>query len=200
MRRLFIVLAVASIIGLSLTLDAYPPAVGILGSSTDCLSCHVSNGPWGADRVVIIDLVDKETGQSLKQTDGTFLIEAKRGELKTVQTVIGIRREGGRSVPTKNAWLYVDPNMIGSSALSAFAPGWNVDLPMACRMVGDKWDDSLEADFTVLPMSVRPTDAAQDAVLELQVMLTSGESVKGKPKQGLTANYFVRKVSLRVIE
>lgn len=71
---------------------------------------------------------------------------------------------------------------------------------MACRVVGDKWDESSAADFTVLPMSVRPTDAAQKATLELQVMVTSGESVKGKPRQGLTANYFVRKVSLRVIE
>lgn len=200
MSRRFITLAVVSVIGLSLNLGAYPPAVGILGSSPDCLSCHVSNGPWGAETVIIIDLIDKESGQSLKQTDGTFLIAAKRGESKTILTVIGSRREDGRPVPTKNAWLYVDPTMIGSSALSAFAPGWNVDLPMACRVVGDKWDESSAADFTVLPMSVRPTDAAQNATLELQVMVTSGESVKGKPRQGLTANYFVRKVSLRVIE
>jgi hypothetical protein len=26
---------------------AYPPAVGIIGKSRDCMSCHANNGPWG---------------------------------------------------------------------------------------------------------------------------------------------------------
>ena len=102
--------------------------------------------------------------------------------------------------PYRNAWIYVDPGMIGASALSSFAPGWNVNLPMACRIVGDSWGESEDADYTVLPMSVRPTDAAQDAQMVLQVMLTKGESVKGKAKEGLIASYFERKVTLRVVE
>lgn len=181
-------------------LRAYPPAVGILGGSSNCLACHVDNGPWKDDGTVIIDIVDKETGLSLKQPDGSFLIEAARGERKTVLTVIGAVRGDGTETPTRNAWIYVDPQMIGASALSSFAPGWNVNLPMACRVVGDKWDESDDADYTVLPMSVRPTDAARDATIVLQVMLTKGKSVKGKPKEGLIGSYFERQVKLRVIQ
>jgi len=185
---------------LALNLAAYPPAVGILGNSKDCLSCHVDNGQWKDDGTVIIDIVDKETRQSLKQADGTFLIQAKRGEQKTVLTVIGSKHQEKLDTPTRNAWIYVDPEMIGASALSSFAPGWNINLPMACRVVGDKWDESADADYTVLPMSVRPTDAAQDASIVLQVMLTKGASVKGKAREGLIANYFERKVTLRIVE
>lgn len=193
-------LAFGGCLVLALNLGAYPPAVGILGKSKDCLACHVDNGPWKDDGAVIIDIVDKQTKQSLKQPDGTFLIEAKRGELKTVLTVIGSMRQGQSEAPTRNAWIYVDPAMISASALSCFAPGWNVNLQMACRVVGDKWDDSTDADYTVLPMSVRPTDAAQDASVVLQVMLTKGASVKGKAKEGLIANYFERTVKLKVLE
>ncbi len=195
---------VALVVGCSvmfaLSLGAYPPAVGILGSSKDCMSCHVDNGPWKDDGSVIIDIVDQQTKQSLRQPDGTFLIEAKRGELKTVLTVIGSMRQGQSEAPTRNAWIYVDPKMIDASALSSFAPGWNINLPMACRVVGDKWDESVAADYTVLPMSVRATDAAQDASVVLQVMLTKGASVKGKPKEGLVGNYFERQVTLRVAD
>lgn len=49
-------------------------------------------------------------------------------------------------------------------------------------------------------MSIRPTDAAQDAEVALQVMLTKGESVKGKPKEGMVGNYIERKVYLKVHE
>ena len=90
--------------------------------------------------------------------------------------------------------------MIRASAISSFAPGWKVNLPMACRVVGDQWNESTDADFTVLPMSLRPTDAARNAEIELQVMVTKGESVKGKAKEGLTANYFKFKVKLEVLE
>jgi hypothetical protein len=199
-RSTIVILALIFCAILVLNLAAYPPAVGILGKSKDCLACHVDNGPWGTEGNIIIDVVDKQTRQSLRQSDGSFLIQAKRGELKTVLTVIGSKREGRTEAPTRNAWLYVDPEMISASALSCFAPGWNVNLPMACRVMGDKWDESIDADFTVLPMSVRPTDAARDASLELQVMVTMGESVKGKAKEGLIANYFERKVTLMVIE
>ena len=199
-RSVIVVLVLGTSLVLVLNLGAYPPAVGILGKSKDCMSCHVDNGPWKDDGIVIIDVVDKQTKKSLRQPDGTFLIEAKRGEQKTVLTVIGSMRQAQSEAPTRNAWIYVDPEMIGASALSCFAPGWNINLPMACRVVGDKWDESSDADYTVLPMSVRPTDAARDASVELQVMLTKGASVKGKAKEGLIGNYFERKVALRVVE
>lgn len=195
-----VVLVIAYSTVLALSLGAYPPAVGILGNSRDCLVCHADNGPWKDDGTIIIDIVDRETRQSLKQADGTFVIQAKRGEKKTILTVIGSKRQENLEAPSRNAWLYVDPSMIGASALSSFAPGWNVNLPMACRVVGDSWGESEDTDYTVLPMSVRPTDAARDAQIVLQVMLTKGESVKGKATEGMIANYFERKVTLRVVE
>jgi len=47
---------------------------------------------------------------------------------------------------------------------------------------------------------VRPGDSAQDAQVELQVMLTAGESAKGNPNEWLTGNYLVRNVRLKVID
>ena len=179
---------------------AYPPAVGLVGKSKNCLSCHVNNGPWKDDERMIIDIIDKETQKSLKQSDGSFLIEAKRGEIKTMLTVIG--RKGGDSeeIPYRNAWLYVDPNTIKTSSLTKFAPGWNVNLPMACRIIGDNLDIYKDSDITVLPMSIRPTDAASNADLTLQVMLTKGETVKSKPKEGMIGNYFKRIVKFKVLD
>ena len=36
------------------TAYAYPPGVGILTNSPNCLSCHVNNGPWKDDDNTII--------------------------------------------------------------------------------------------------------------------------------------------------
>ena len=91
---------------------AYPPAVGILGSARNCLSCHSADGPWQDPASLIIDILDRTSGQSLRQSDGSFLIQAKRGELKTVVTVIGWRADKTGSAPYRNAWLYVDPKRI----------------------------------------------------------------------------------------
>ena len=179
---------------------AYPPAVGILGPSRDCLACHANNGPWKDDANVIVDVLDKASGKSLKQPDDTFLIAARRGETKTVLTVIGTRRGDAPASAYRNAWLYVDPDRIGDpSALSKFAPGWSVNLPMSCRLVGDVSEAYAGAPVTVLPMTVRPGDDARDADIELQVMLTKGESVKGKAQEGMLGNYFKRKVHLKVM-
>lgn len=179
---------------------AYPPAVGILGPARNCLACHVNNGPWKDPARVIIDILDKSTGRSLKQNDGTFLISARRGEPKTVLTAIGWRDRKGEAIPYRNAWLYVDPKRISdSTSLNKFAPGWTVNLPMSCRVVGDAVEAYREAHMTVLPMTVRAgDDAPQVAEIELQVMLTRGESVKGKPDRGMEANYFEQKVRLKV--
>lgn len=103
---------------------AYPPAVGILGKATNCLSCHVSNGPWKDDDRAIIDILDKDTRRLLQRPDNSFLIEVKRGQVRTVLTVIGVRTAAEIEAPLRNAWLYVDPRTIGSSSLSKFAPGW----------------------------------------------------------------------------
>ena len=177
---------------------SYPPAVGILGKSENCLSCHADQGPWKDDGRTIIDILDKETLASLKQPDGTFLVEVRRGTVRTLLTVIGRSQGDTAQPPYRNAWLYVDPSTIGSNSLSKFAPGWDVNLPMSCRVVGDQIQGFEGARITALPMSIRPTDSARDAELSLQVMLTKGESVKGKPKEGMVGNYCERKVLLKV--
>jgi hypothetical protein len=94
----------------------------------------------------------------------------------------------------------VDPATIETGSLSKFAPGWEVNLPMSCRIVGDKLELYEGATLTVLTMILRATDAARDAELTLQVMFTKGESVKGKPKEGMIGSYFERKVKLKVAD
>lgn len=180
--------------------SAYPPAVGILSPARNCLACHVDNGPWQDPGRVIIDVRDKSTGKSLRQSDGTFLLSARRGEPKTVLTVIGWKAQKGEAVPYRNAWLYVDPKRIADpSSLNKFGPGWAVNLPMSCRVVGDALDAYPGTPLTVLPMTVRAgDDAPAEAEIQLQVMLTRGESVKGKPDRGMEGNYFERRVRLKL--
>lgn len=179
------------------TVLAYPPGVGILGMARNCLTCHADNGPWKDDSNLVIDVLDQRSGRSLRQADGSFVIRAKRGEARTVLTVIGTRE--GAPAPVRNGWLYVDPDRIGDvSSLGKFAPGWAVNLPMSCRLVGDVSEAYRGAHVTVLPMTVRPGEDARDATVELQVMLTKGEAVKGKAKEGMLGNYFERKVRLEV--
>ena len=198
------ILILLSVLGLVICLYqysfSYPPAVGLLGKSKNCLVCHANNGPWQDEENTIIDILDKETKKSLAQPDDSFLIEAQRGQIKTVLTVIGRKKGDKEEAPYRNAWLYVDAKRIKSNSLLKFAPGWSVNLPMACRIVGDKLGGFNGAKITVLPMSVRPGDDAQDADLQLQVMLTKGESVKGKAKEGMKGNYFERVVRLKVLE
>lgn len=177
---------------------AYPPAVGILGKSKSCISCHVSNGPWSNDQKTIIDIIDKETMKSLRDSDGTFLLEVKRGQQKTVYTVIGRTRDDNAPSPFRNAWTYIDPRRIATNSLAKFAPGWVVNLQMSCRLIGDQLPGFEGAKITVLPMTVQPLDDALDAEIQLQVMLTIGESVKGNAKIGMIGNYFERKVRMKV--
>ena len=197
----FLILASVVLVGLGAALSAaaYPPGVGILAKNRSCAACHVSNGPWGDESRTVIDVLDAKTKQSLRGPDDALTIEVARGASRTVLTVIG-RRAGDKTPPRRNAWLYVDPSQIGTSALSKFAPGWDVNLPMSCRIVGDRLEGYDGAHLTVLPMTVRPSDAARDAELELQVMLTAGEAVKGRGQEGLISNLFVRKVLLKVSE
>lgn len=179
---------------------AYPPAVGILSNAKSCLSCHVSNGPWTDEGKTIIDILDKETMKSLRQADGTFLLEVKRGQQKTVLTVIGRAKDDDAPSPYRNAWTYVDPTRIGTNSISKFAPGWAVNLQMSCRVVGDMIAGFEGSKITVLPMTVQPLDDAQNSDLQLQVMLTKDESIKGKPKEGMIGNYFERTVRMKVID
>ena len=182
------------------TAYAYPPSVGILSNSKNCMSCHINNGLWKDNDKLIIDVLDIETKKSLKQPDGSFLIETKRWEQKTVLTVIGWLKEKENSMAAsyRNAWLYIDPSTIGTQSLSKFAPNWDVNLPMACRVVGDKLPGFENADITSLPMTIQPLSNAKDVELQLQVMLTKGESVKGKAQEGMIGNYFERKVILKI--
>jgi hypothetical protein len=179
---------------------AYPPAVGIVGKSRDCMECHAENGPWTDDARTIIDIVDAETGESFRQSDGQFLIEVERGRTRTLVTHIGWAAGDETPAPVRNAWLYIDPSQIGTGSLSKFAPGWSVNLPMACRIVGDEVKGYPGAAMTALPMTLRPGDAAQPAKLELQVMLTAGDSAKGNPNTWLKGNYHMRKIELRVVD
>lgn len=177
---------------------AYPPAVGILSNSKNCISCHTNNGQWKDDSKTIIDILDKDTKKSFKQSDGTFLIETKKGEQKTVLTVIGRKKDNSISAPYRNAWLYIDPTTIGTNSLSKFAPDWDVNLPMSCRLIGDKLPGYEDADITSLPMTIQPLTNAKDTEMQLQVMLTKGESVKGNAQEGMIGNYFERKVKFVV--
>jgi hypothetical protein len=179
---------------------SYPPAVGLLGNAKSCMSCHVNNGPWTDEENTIIDILDKETMKSLRQADGTFLLEVQRGKQKTVLTVIGRTKDDSEPSPYRNAWIYVDPARIGTNSLSKFAPGWGVNLQMSCRVVGDKLNGFEDAQITVLPMTVQPFDDANDSELQLQVMLTKGESVKGDAKSGMLGNYIEREVFLKVYD
>lgn len=47
-------------------------------------------------------------------------------------------------------------------------------------------------------MTIRPLDNAADSEVMMQAMLTSGESVKAKPREGMIGNYFERKVKLKI--
>ncbi|MEW6202610.1 MAG: hypothetical protein AB1546_11570 [bacterium] len=178
---------------------AYPPAVGIVGEAKTCLDCHVNNGPWKDERYNIVDVFDKDTKKSVRQSDGTLVITAKRGKKKTVLTVLGRSKGDKEAPPYRTAWLYIDPKTIGGDSLSKFAPGWEVNLPMGCRIVGDTLEGLEDDNITVLPMTIRPTASAKDTEITLQVMLTKGESVKGKPKEGMIGNYFERTIKLKVV-
>lgn len=179
---------------------AYPPGVGILTKSKNCLACHVNNGPWSDESKTIIDILDASTKKSLKLHDGSFLIKAKRHETKTVLTVLGRIKDDSTEDPYRNAWTYIDPKTIEANTLNKFAPGWECNLQLSCRVVGDKLEGFEGAKISSLPMTVRPTDNARNGELQLQVMLTKGESVKGVAAQGMIGNFFERKVFLEVIE
>ncbi len=185
---------------LFLVADAYPPGVGVTSKSRDCTTCHRDNGPWADETNTIIDVLDSKTKLSLLQPDGTFLIDVSRGQTRTVLTVIGRTADDTTSPPRRNAWSYVEPSQIETSSLSKFAPGWEVTLPMSCRLVGDSTDTYPKAKVTSLPMTIRPGDGARDAVLDLQVMLTGGDVIKGKGDEGLILNYYLRTVRLHVVE
>lgn len=179
---------------------SYPPAVGLLSKAKSCMSCHVNNGPWTDEEKTIIDIIDKETMKSLRGDDGIFWLDIKRGQRKTVLTVIGRTKDDTVVEPKRNAWIYIDTARIETNSVSKFAPGWGVNLQMSCRVVGDDLKLYEGARITVLPMTIQPYDDAKNTELLLQVMLTSGEAVKGDARSGMLGNYFERKVSLKVYD
>jgi len=177
---------------------AYPPGVGILADHRSCTSCHAGNGPWADDANAIVDILDARTRRSLRQADGKFLVEAERGRDTTVITIIGRRAGDAAPPPLRNGWLYVDPAALGTKALSKFTPGWDVNLPMSCRLVGDPVPEYPGARVTALPMTLRPGPDARDAEIELQAMLTAGDSKKAPPNEWMTASHLLRTVRLKV--
>ena len=191
-------LAGLTVLMLAIAALAYPPAVGILGKSPNCLSCHVDNGTWTEGPDLIIDLIDQRVNRSLKQPDGSFLLEIPRNQAVTLTTIIGYRKTDGQAPPYRNAWLYIDSSHIATPSLSTFPSGWDVNLPMACRLVGDKSGLYPDADVTALPMTLRADSTAVDGAVALQVMLTSGAAVKGNAKAGMIGNFFQRRLVLKI--
>lgn len=179
---------------------AYPPGVGITSDSRSCISCHTDTGPWRDDGHLIVDIIDAKTRASVRQTDGVFVISVPRGQTRRFLTIIGRNAADTLAPPTRNGWAYVDPSQIGAPSLSKFAPGWEIDLPMSCRAVGDTMGSFQNDHITIVPMNVRPGEAAEDADIELQLMLTTGNAVKGKANEGLIANYHLRRVRLAVTD
>ncbi len=200
MKRVLIAASCGVVLVASTVAVAYPPAVGIAGKSPSCAVCHADTGPWGDESSTIVDVLDGNTRESLRQPDGRFLLRVPRGQIRTVITVIGRIADDEAPPPTRNAWIYVDPARIGTSSFGKFAPGWDVTLPLSCRIVGDKVPEYPGAAVTALPMRIRPGDTAQDTELELQVMLTTGESTKGNPDEWLIANYVLRKLVVEVTD
>jgi hypothetical protein len=178
---------------------AYPPGVGILSSSKNCVSCHKNNGPWRDDNNLIVDIIDKETQRSLRQPDGSFLISTRRYEAKTVYTIIGSRKKQDLAQPDKNSWLYIDTTTLGKNTLSKFAPGWEVNLPLSCRITGDEVKGYENSTLTSLPMTLRPLTDAHDGPLMLQVLLSKGDAAK-QNTSSMLASYFERTVHLRIDE
>src|SRR3990170_3800535 len=122
-RSIIVYALLAVVSGLSTGL-AYPPAVGILSKSKSCISCHVNNGPWTDDQKTVIDILDKETMKSLRRPDGTFLLEVRRGQQKTLLTVVGRTKDDNAPSSFRNAWTYVDQTRTETNSISKFAPGW----------------------------------------------------------------------------
>jgi hypothetical protein len=200
MKRVLIVASFGAVLVAATAAVAYPPAVGIAGKSPSCAVCHADTGPWGDESRTIVDILDGKTRESLLQEDGRFLLSVPRGQIRTVITVLGRSADDDAPPPVRNAWLYVDPSRIATNSFGKFAPGWDVSLPLSCRIVGDKVPEYPGAAVTALPMRLRPGDAAQNTELELQVMLTKGESTKGNPDEWLIANFVTRKLVLEVTD
>lgn len=147
--------------------------------------------------MAIVDMIDKATGKSLRQNDGSFLVEVRRNEPKAILTVLGRRAGDETESPTRNGWLYVDLN---SPTLTKFPPGWQTNVQYGCRVVGDTMTGFEDARVTVSTMTIAADDKARNGELTLQAMVTRGSGVKGKPREGLTANYFERKLKLKIVE
>jgi hypothetical protein len=193
-----IVIAIAAIVALVSNAIAYPPAVSIMGQADDCLTCHVNNGPWIEDDALIIDILDKETRQSLKQPDGSFLIEVSRNDNKTVLCVIGRMAKHPDPPPFRNGWIFFDPKMVDKPTLSKFLPGWEVNATYGCRLVGDKLDLYPGAALTVTSMTVKPTEKAGNGIITWMPALTAGDPPKGKPAEGMLGNFYEYQVKLRI--
>lgn len=177
---------------------AYPPVVSIMGMGTRCVDCHLDNGPWIEDELLVIDILDKETKQSLGQSDGTFLVEVPRNASKTVLCIIGRLAEDPNPPPFRNGWIFFDPKMLDQPALSKFPPGWEVNATYGCRLVGDKLDLYPDATLTVTSMTIRPSDKAEDGILTWMLGLTVGDPPKGKPTEGMLGNFYEYQVKLRI--
>ena len=87
-----LLLVILAAFALANTASAKPP------SDDDCLACHADNGPWKDGADLIIDIIDKTTGQSLKQPNGDFSYKGA-----TVGDVELMRKHSGPKVQVKCA-------------------------------------------------------------------------------------------------
>jgi hypothetical protein len=201
MNQRMVVFLTALGVAASFTLGhASPPAVGMASNAKSCLSCHASAGPWPEGASLVLDILDKNTMASLRQPDGSFQINCKRGQTASVVTVLGYQPQEKQPVPHRNGWIFVDTTLIGTPSVSKFAAGWEADIIYGCKIVGDKSAAYPDAMVTTSPMTVRPLGNAANTDISLQVLLTAGEAVKNKAKEGLQSNYFVRTVRLRIVD
>lgn len=193
-RRILIAAIVTALTwALARSLLSYPTAP-IVGRNTTCLNCHKNTGPWQDEAKAIIEILDPQTGQSLKQKDGSFLIAAKRNEVKSVQMVFGVTGDTEK-VPECISWCLVDPveQRQGSDASNKFAPHWEVNAQYGGRFVGDKVKGYEAHKVVASTMSLRATEKAKDGALVLQVLFPVAF-------RGLDGNYFEKKVTLKITD
>lgn len=193
-KRIFItIIATAFVFALARSIMSYPTAP-IVGRQTSCLNCHKNTGPWTDEAKTIIEMLDSQTGESLKQKDGSFLITVKRNEIKTVQVVFGVTGDVEKA-PECISWCFVDPieQKQSSDASNKFAPHWEVNAQYGGRFVGDKVKGYETHKIVASTMSLRPTEKAKDGKLVLQVLFPIAF-------RGLDGNYFEKQVTLKLIE
>lgn len=168
------------------------PASLLESRTENCQGCHVPAGNWQDTSQVVIDIIDPETGISYKQPDGSFSITVKRETDKRVKSVFGILPDV-QFPPDVVGWLYVSPEALQSAHESdlKFAPGWSVNRPFCGKRLHEVVTDYPGNRMAAITMTIRPSDVAENADIQLQVLFKS-------LARGVDADYFQHTVHLIV--